>query len=63
MTRFSIYAPWLRFIDTRVIIYARHLAFITPLVGEFLTPQDLHVQILELDRDKHHVNQSGAAEA
>ena len=28
-------------IDTRVLIPARHLAFITPLVGEFLTPLDM----------------------
>ena len=37
-----------RFIDTRVLILTHHLAFITPLVEEFLTPLDLHVQILEL---------------
>jgi len=26
---------WFRFIDTRVLIYARHLAFASPLAGEF----------------------------
>ena len=46
--RFSIYVPWLRFIDTRVLIPARHFSFITPLVGEFLIPLDPHVQIPEL---------------
>jgi len=39
---------WFRFIDTRVLVPARHLAFITPLIGEFLTTLDLHVQIPEL---------------
>jgi len=39
---------WFRFINTRVLIPARDLAFITPLVGEFLTPLDLHVQIIVL---------------
>jgi len=39
---------WFRFIDTRVLVPACHLAFITPLVGEFLTPLDPHVQILKL---------------
>ena len=34
---------WLRFIDTRVIIPARHLALTTPLVGKFLTPLNPHV--------------------
>jgi len=29
---------WFRFIDTRVLIYARHLAFTSPLVGEFWLP-------------------------
>jgi len=38
---------WLRLIDARVLISARHLAFTTPLVGEYLTPLDLHVQIPE----------------
>ena len=32
----------------RVFIPARHLAFTIPLVGEFLTPLDSHVQIPEL---------------
>jgi len=35
---FSLHAFQLGFIDTRVPDYARHLAFITPLVGEFLIP-------------------------
>jgi len=39
---------WFRFINTRVLILARHLAFTTPLVGEFLTLLDPHVQISEL---------------
>ena len=29
---------WFRFIDTRVLIYARHLAFASPHVGEFWLP-------------------------
>jgi len=29
---------WFGFIDTRVLIYARHLAFAIPLVGEFWLP-------------------------
>jgi len=29
---------WLRFIDTRVLIFARHLAFASPLLGEFRLP-------------------------
>ena len=37
-----------RFIDTRVLVSAPHLALILPLVREFLTPLDLHVQILKL---------------
>jgi len=39
----------IRFIDTDVPDYARHLAFIIPLVGEFLTLLDLHVQIPEFE--------------
>ena len=46
MTRFSIHAPWLGFIDTRVLVLARHLAHTTH--WGVLTPLDLHVQILEL---------------
>jgi len=34
-TRFLMYALRLEFIDTRVPNYARHLAFTTPLIGEF----------------------------
>ena len=37
-----------RFIDTRMLVHACHLAFITSLVGEFLTPLNLHVHISEL---------------
>jgi len=37
-----------RFIDTRVLDPARHLAFITPLVWEFLTFLNSHVQMSEL---------------
>ena len=29
---------WFGFIDTRVLIYARHLAFASPLAGEFWLP-------------------------
>ena len=40
---------WFGFIDTCVLIYARHLAFASPLAGEFcLTPLDPHVQVMEL---------------
>ena len=35
MTRFLMHALGLGFIDTRVFILARHLAFATPLVEEF----------------------------
>ena len=35
MTRFLMHALGLGFIDTRVFILACHLAFATPLVGEF----------------------------
>ena len=38
---------WFEFIDTPVLVPARHLAFITSLVGEFLTPLDPHLQILK----------------
>ena len=38
---------WFKFIDAHVLVLARHLAFITPLVREFLTSLDLHVQILK----------------
>ena len=38
---------WLRFIDTHVLVSAHYLVLITPLVGEFLAPLDLHVHILE----------------
>jgi len=47
MTQFSIHAFLLRFIDTCVPVYARYLALILPLVRDFLTPLDLHIQILE----------------
>jgi len=30
-----------------MLVPAHHLAFTTPLVGEFLTPLDLDVQFLE----------------
>ena len=47
-TIFNAYL-WFRFIYTRVLIYARHLAFASPLFGEFyLTPLDPHVQVMEL---------------
>jgi len=39
---------WFGFSDACVLIPARHLAFITPLVGEFLTPLNHHVQISKL---------------
>ena len=39
---------WFEFIDICVHIPVCHLTFITPLVGEFLTPLNLHVQISEL---------------
>jgi len=40
---------WFGFIDTHVLINARHLAFASPLFGEFyLTPLDPHVQVMEL---------------
>jgi len=32
-----------------VLVPARHLAFVTLLVGEFLTPLNPHVQISELE--------------
>jgi len=48
-TRFPIHSLWFRFIDTRVPIYAYYLAFTTPLVGEFLTPLNPHVKILEFE--------------
>ena len=39
---------WFSFIDTRVLIFARHLAFASPLAWEFyLTPLDPNVQVLE----------------
>jgi len=38
---------WLEFIDTHVLNPARHLAFVTPLVGEF-DSLDSYVQILEV---------------
>ena len=59
--RFSIHALQFGFIGTRVLFYAHHLALILPLVGEFLAPLDLHVQILGLNRDGLSVDQSGAA--
>ena len=49
MTQFSMHALELEFIDTRVLVPARHLAFTTPLVGEFQNPMDLHVQILKFE--------------
>jgi len=47
MTQFLMHAFRFGFIDTCVLIYARHLALILPLIGEFLSPMDLHFQILE----------------
>jgi len=44
-TWFSIHALQLKFIDTHVLFYAHHLALILPLIGEFLSPLDLHVQL------------------
>ena len=38
----------LEFIDTHVLIYARHLEFVSPLARGVLTPLDPHVQVLEL---------------
>ena len=38
---------WFGYIDTRVLILARHLAYTIPLTGEFLTTLDPHVQISE----------------
>jgi len=46
-TRFFNTCFWLEFIDTHMHVPARHLALALPLVGEFLTPLNLHVQILE----------------
>ena len=46
-TQFSTHVFYSDLLDTRVLFSAGHLAFITPLVGEFLTPLDLYVQILE----------------
>jgi len=43
-----MHALELGFIDTSVFIPARHLAFATPLVGEFLAPLNSHVQISEI---------------
>jgi len=37
-TRFSVHTLWLGFIDTHMLTCARHLAFTTPLVGEFWLP-------------------------
>jgi len=39
---------WFGFIDTLMLISARHLAFASPLAGGVLTPLDPHVQVLEL---------------
>jgi len=39
---------WFRFIDTCVLISARHLAFASPLAGEF-DSSDPHVQVLKLE--------------
>ena len=63
-TVFNAYL-WFRFIDTRVLIYAHHLAFITPLVRKFMTSLDLHVQILEFGACgfSRFTDQRGAAEA
>jgi len=49
MTRFLMHAFDSRFIDTRVPVPVRHLAFTTPLVREFLTPLDPYIQILEVE--------------
>jgi len=40
---------WFGFIDTLVLISARHLAFASPLARGVLTPLDPHVQVLELE--------------
>ena len=45
---FSIHAPSIWIYRYTMLIPARHLAFTTPLLGEFLTPLDPHVQIPEL---------------
>jgi len=47
---FSMHTLLFRFIDTRVLIFARHLAFTTPLVREFWLPWILisRFQSLEL---------------
>jgi len=36
------------FINTHILIFARHLAFTWIFVGELLTPLNLHVQVLKL---------------
>ena len=38
---------WFEFIDTRVLVLARHLALILHSLGSFLTPLNLYVQIPE----------------
>jgi len=61
MTRFSIHALWLGFINTRVIIYARHLVFTAPLVGEFWLPWTCMFKSWSLDRGGLLGDQSCAA--
>jgi len=48
-TRFSMLIYDFGFIDTHVLILARHLAFASPLAWGVLTPLDPHVQVLELE--------------
>jgi len=41
---------WFSFIDTRVLIFARHLSFASPLVGEFCLPWILMSRSWSLER-------------
>jgi len=49
MTQLLMHAFLFGFTDTHVLISTCHLAFTWPLVREFLTPLNLHVQILKLE--------------
>jgi len=47
--RFSMHALLFRFIDTCVLVFARHLAFATPLVGELRLPWIFMFRFRSLD--------------
>jgi len=61
--RFSIHTIWLKFINTHVFIYARHLVLISSLVGDFWLSWTCMFRSWNLGHGGLLVDQSGTAVA